>query len=367
MPKVRILMSGMSSNIGGIETFIYNFYKNMDKEKYQLDLLVLDYGKKVAFEDELVQSGTRIFRITPRSKNYFKFKRDLKNVYKSNEFDIIHLNLMNLACPERIIYAHKYSKAKIVIHSHHASANDMSKINKIFDKIGRLRIRNIKYYRLACGNDAGVYMFGKNQFKIVNNGIDIEKFAFNEHNRTSIRKTFNIKENEICIGLVAAFLPVKNHKFLIDIFNQIVKSKSNLNFKLMLIGIGPNEFEIKNKVEQLDLVDNVLFLGRKMDANRYYSAMDIYIMPSICEGLSISLCEAQINGLKCYTSDRVDRKSNITGNVEFLSLDKDCAYWANYINENQNSRDSNVLEKVPEEFRADRAYRMLFDFYESLL
>ena len=110
----------------------------------------------------------------------------------------------------------------------------------------------------------------------------------------------------------------------------------------------------------------VIFLGKKVDANKYYSAMDIYIMPSISEGLSIALCEAQVNGLKCYTSDGVDKQSNISGNVEFLSLSQSPKEWAEHILKSNNSRDENVLEKIPEEFDAKKSYKKIYKFYGNV-
>lgn len=364
MRKTKILMNGMSSNLGGIEVFIYNFYKNLDKEKYEFNLLVLDYGKKVAYEDELIANGVNLYKITPRSKNYFKFRNELKEVYKNGNFDVIHLNLMNLACPERITFAYKYSNAKIIIHSHHASSKDISFVDRVMDNFGRFLVKNIPCYRLACGQDAGKYLFKNKEFKVIQNGIDIDKFVFNEDNRKHIRNELNIKNNEKCMGLVAAFLPVKNHEFLMDIFNELIKEDSN--YKLMLIGTGPDEIKIKKKAKMMNLSDKVLFLGKKNDANRYYSAMDLFVMPSISEGLSISLCEAQVNGLACYTSDGVDKSSNITGNAKFLSLKKSAGEWAKEICGSNCMRDTEVVSKVPKEFDCKNSYSKLFEFYNKI-
>ena len=368
MKKIKVLFIGYGTNLGGIETFLFNLVKNADLKKFEFSFLVFKTNKKVVFYDELIKMGCKIYEMTPRSKNYFKFLKELKDVYTSNDFDYIHFNLMDLSCFERIIYANKYSSAKLIIHSHCGNIEYLktkSIASRILHKIGMRYIKKINYIRLSCGEKAGKYMFGKDKFIVFNNGIDYDRFRFSLNNRKAIRKELNIKGNEICLGLVATFSPVKNHTFLIDVIYEL--NKLNENIKLILIGVGLLEDDIKKKVEELGLTEKVIFLGKKVDANKYYSAMDIYIMPSLSEGLSISLCEAQVNGLKCYTSDNVDKQSNISGNVEFLSLSQSPKEWAEHILKSNNSRDENALEKIPEEFDAKKSYNRIYKFYEDIL
>ena len=366
MKKIRVLFIGYGTNLGGIETYLFNLVKNADLNKFSFSFLTFKGNKKIVFYDELINMGCKIYEITPRTKNYFKFLKELKDVYKNNGFDYIHFNLMDLSCFERITYANKYSKAKLIIHSHCGSKNYIktkSKISQLLNKYGRQRIKNINYYRVACGKEAGNYMFNHYPFIIFNNGIDFNKFKFNKNYRYEIRKKLNIEDDEICIGLVAAFLSVKNHEFLIDIMANLKDKK----VKMILIGTGPLEEEIKKKVSRLNLLKQVIFLGERTDAFKYYSAMDIYLMPSISEGLSISLCEAQINGLKCYTTTGVDRNSNISNNVIFISLEKKAEEWANYIINSNNERDMNVLKKIPDEFNAKKSYEKVYKFYKDNL
>lgn len=366
MEKIKILFIGYGTNLGGIETFLYNLVKNADSDKFSFSFLTFKGNKEVVFNDELINMGCKIYKITPRAKNYLKFLKELKDVYKNNKFDYIHFNLMDFSCFERITYANKYSNAKLIIHSHCGNGKyikNKSKISQLLNKYGKHKMKNIKYFRVACGKEAGDYMFAPHPFTIFNNGIDFNKFKFNKSYRYEIRKKLNINDDEICIGLVAAFLPAKNHEFLIDIINNLKHKK----VKLMLIGTGILEKVIKEKVNKLNLNNQVIFLGKKADAFKFYSAMDIYVMPSISEGLSISLCEAQVNGLKCYTSDEVDKQSNISGNVEFLSLSKHPKEWAEYILQSDNTRDKNVLEKIPNEFNAKESYKKIYKFYRDIL
>lgn len=367
MKKIKILVIGMSDNLGGIETYLYNLYKNADKDKFQFDFTNITEND-IVYKDELEKSGCQIFKITPRYKSYKQHINELKNIFLNNDYDYVHYNIMSFSWYEPIVIANKYSKAKIIIHSHCGSIHFLKKNHfrtTLLDKLGKYKTRKIPYLRVACGKQAGDFMFNGKDFTIFNNGIDLDKFKFNLDNRNKLRKELKINDDTTVYGLVATFLPVKNHNFLIDIFNELLKF--NKNAKLILIGEGVLQNEIKDKVEQLKITDKVLFLGKQADVTKLYSVLDVYVMPSLGEGLSISLIEAQINGLKCYTSCDVDNNSNITGNVEFLSLDKSALEWAKYIINSDNNRDDNVLNKVPDCYNAKKSYKEVYMFYQENL
>lgn len=366
MKKIKILTIGMSSNLGGIETYLYNLYKNADKNKFEFSFLTFEYGEKICFEDELIKDGVKFYKITPRTTNYFRFLKELKEIYQKNHFDYIHFNLMDFSCFERITYAKKYSQAKIIIHSHNGGfGKNVSLKTRLLHKLGKIKIRNIPYMKVACGQAAGTFMFGEELFTIFNNGIDIDKFKYNQKNRQEIRKELNIKEDTTVIGLVAKLEHQKNIPYLIDIFYKY--QLDNPNSKLVLVGEGSLKNIIEEQINNYQLNDKVLLLGKRLDTNKIYSAFDLFIMPSLYEGLSISLIEAQVNGLKCYTSNNVDKNSNITGNVEFLSLEQPPEDWAKYILNKDNSRDDKVLDKIPDEFNAKKSYEKVYKFYQNNL
>lgn len=368
MKKIKILYEGLSANMGGIETYIYNLYKNMDKDKYEIAFMV-DKGLKIAFYEEYKRDGIKFFEVENRKNNYFKYLKDMKSIYENNDFDFIHINIMSYSLFERITYACKYSSAKVILHCHNGGYSKNSKYKRtiFLDKLGRLFVKKYsdKLLKVACGEKAGKFGFNNNKFLIFNNGVDIDKFKYSEKSREKFRLDCKIKDNETVFGLVAMFNDPKNHSFLIDIFNEYLKL--NNNAKLLLIGEGYLKESIENKVKDLNLSDKVLFLGKQTNVNEWLSAMDIYIMPSLYEGLSISLVEAQVNGLKCFTSNAVDRNSNVTGNVEFLPLEKGAKYWANYMSNYEVSRDYNVKNKIPKEFNANESNKEVYLFYENNL
>ena len=363
MKKIKILITGISQNLGGIETFVYNLYKSLDKQKYEISFLV-DKNLKVVYYDEYKKDGCKFFYTENRKKNYFKYLSGLKEIYTKNQFDIIHINVVSYSLFERILYACKYSNAKVIVHSHHAGYKEGYLKTRFNHIIGKNFVKNKKIYKIACGEKAGKYTFGNDKFIIVNNGIDFDKFAFSSKNRKDIRKEFGILDDTKLIGMVGTFSQIKNHTFLIEIFKEY--NKANSNSKLLLVGEGPLKSNVEEKVKEYGLENSVIFAGRRDDVYKIYSALDLYIMPSIAEGLSIAICEAQINGLKCYTSTAVDKDSNISGNVQFLSLDKSAKYWAEQMIKGD-ERDENVLNKIPDKFNLKKSCESICDCYESIL
>ena len=363
MKKIRILITGISNNLGGIETFVYNFYKNIDKEKYEISFLV-DKTYKVAFFDEYKKDGCKFFYVENRKKNYFKYLKDLKKIYTKNQFDIVHINVMSYSLFEKIVYACKYSNAKVIVHSHSMGYEKGYYKTRFIHFIGKQFLKNKQFYKIACGEKAGKYMFGNNKFTIINNGIDFAKFTFSSKYRQEIRDEFNVDDSIKLIGNVAAFLPVKNHTFLIDVFKEY--NKFNSKSKLLLVGEGPLKSFIEEKTKEYDLENNVIFTGKREDAYKIYSALDLYIIPSISEGFGISICEAQINGLKCYTSTSVEKGSNISGNVEFISLEKSAKYWAEQMIQDD-ERDIDVLNNISDKYSLKKSCESMCEYYENIV
>ena len=360
---IKILLIGLSKNRGGIETYIYNLVKYADKEKFSFDILCAEKDK-LALEDEMIAFGCKIIRVTPRKENYKKHILELKEIFQNSDYDYFHYNAMSYSWCEPIIIANKYSNARIIMHTHTAGIDRKNGFkSRLLHELGYLRINKIPYLRAACGELAGKFMFKEKNFTIFNNGIEADKFKFNLEHRNEIRNELKISEDTMVIGLIARLEAEKNILFLIDIFNEIVKQKSNV--MLILVGDGSLKETAYTHSEKYNLQDRVLFLGRREDAYKIYSACDIFLMPSIYEGWGISLIEAQTNGLKCYTSDTIDPKVNVTGNVEFISLKENTKEWAKKILEGNNQRDNNVYQNIMHEIDVKKSYEKVYKFYED--
>lgn len=364
MKKIRILYVGLSSNIGGIETLIYNLVKDIDKSKFNISFLI-DKDITMPYVDYYKENNFKIYRTENRKNNYLKYIKDLKEIFLSNSFDIIHINIMSYSLFERIILSLKYSNAKVIVHSHNGGFYKNKYLRtQILDKIGRIFLKKYdkKIIKIACGKKAGNFAF-KNNYEVFYNGIDIKKFKFSLKNRKEFREKYNYKNNDIVVGLVASLTNPKNHKFLIDIFYEMKKIDKNV--KLLLIGDGYLKDKIKNKIIKYNLEDSVTLIEKSYEVDKIYSLMDVYVMPSLYEGLSISLCEAQINGLKCYTSTEVDRESDITGNTTFLSLKSSSKKWANEILKDY-KRDKDVMKKINKNFTLENSQKKFYELYLKL-
>lgn len=360
---MKILFEGLSENVGGIETFTYNLCKYLIKNGHEISFLV-DSNLKIAYQGEYEKEGCKIFRTENRKNSYKKYLNDLKKIYLENDFDIIHINVMSYTLFERILYAYKYSKGKVIVHSHNSGYKKGYYRTRFLHIIGSLFLNKKRFYKIACGELAGKYMFKNDDFIVINNGIDTDKFCYSEENREEIRNEFKIEKDTKVILDVAKLSRVKNHIFLLEIFVEYLKL--NKSAILMLVGDGELKNEIEGRVKELGIDKNVIFTGKRTDTYKIYSASDVYVIPSTSEGLNISVCEAQINGLKCYMSTNVDRNSDISGNLKFLSFDEGAKKWAEKIY-NDDKRDYDVLKKIPDGFKLESTNNKVLKYYNDIL
>lgn len=328
----RILQIGMTDNLGGIETFLMNYYRHIDKDKIQFDFINI-YKNKLCFEDEIKSLGGKIYKLSSYYKHPIKYIKELKEIIKTNNYQIIHCN-MNSAVMLYPLIAAKLAKAKIIISHSHNSSSDKGLLKKILHNINKHFIPYLANTYFACSTLAGEWFFNKkiitsSNFYIINNAIETTEYLFNNKTRENKRKDLNINNDEIIIGHVGRFTPQKNHKYLIDIFNAL-QSKNN-KVKLMLIGIGPLMDNIKQKVKSLKLENKVLFLNQRSDINELYQTMDLFILPSLYEGLPLVGIEAQVSGLPCLFSSSITKELKLSENANYLDLSESPNMWAEEI------------------------------------
>ena len=269
---------------GGVESVVMNYYRNIDKEKIQFHFLCDEDSTDIPYQ-EIEKLGGKVIIIPPYQK-LFKYQKELYRVFKENNYKIVHSHINALSVfPLRIA-----KKAKIpvrIAHSHTTSNKKEWKrnlIKNILRPLSKLYANN--YF--ACTEYAGKWLFGKKvverkELNVINNAIDLKKFEFNENTREDLRKELGIKEDVLVIGHVGRFMKQKNHDFLIDIFNELIKK--NDNSILILIGQGPLLNDMKQKVRDLKIEDKVKFMGQVTDVEKYYNIMDVFLFPSIYEGL----------------------------------------------------------------------------------
>ena len=271
-------------NGGGVESVVMNYYRNIDRNKIQFHFLCDEDSTDIPYE-EIEKLGGKVIVIPPYQK-LFKYQKELYRIFKENNYKIVHSHINALSVfPLRIA-----KKAKIpvrIAHSHSTSNKKEWKKNilkMILRPLSKLYANN--YF--ACTEYAGKWLFGKKvverkELNVINNAIDLKKFEFNKNTRKALRKELGIKEDTLIIGHVGRFMKQKNHDFLIEVFNEVYKK--NQNTLLILIGQGPLLSEIKQKAINLNIEDKVKFIGQVTDVEKYYNIMDIFLFPSIYEGL----------------------------------------------------------------------------------
>ena len=271
-------------NGGGVESVVMNYYRNIDRNRIQFHFLCDEDSTDIPYE-EIEKLGGKVIVIPPYQK-LFKYQKELYRIFKENNYKIIHSHINALSVfPLRI--AKKAGVPIRIAHSHSTSNKKEWKKNilkMILRPFSKLYANN--YF--ACTEYAGKWLFGKKvverkELNVINNAIDLKKFEFNENIRGELRKELGIREDVLVIGHVGRFMKQKNHEFLIEVFKELIKK--NENSILMLIGQGPLLNEMKQKVRDLNIEDKVKFIGQVTNVEKYYNIMDVFLFPSIYEGL----------------------------------------------------------------------------------
>ncbi|SFH07636.1 Glycosyltransferase involved in cell wall bisynthesis [Desulfotomaculum arcticum] len=346
---IRVLHIVSAMNRGGLEAFLMNVYRNIDRAKLQFDFMV-HTEEKCAHDAEIHSLGGEIYSVPVRGKGIAANKQALNDFFAAHkEYKIIHQHASSLTYIEPLKAAKKHGVPVRIIHSHNTKQGG-SRLHRYIHLVNRLFIKDYATDFFACSDLAAKWMYSvkqyhKGDFKIICNGIEINKFVFNEATRKRVRDEFNI-QNKFLVGHVGRFQPQKNHDFLIDIFKAI-HEKDN-NSVLMLIGEGELRLEILKKVEQLELKDAVIFTGIRSDVIDLLQAMDVFVFPSLHEGLPVALVESQAAGLMCMVSDVITKQVNITELVNNLELSRSADFWAKTIIEkagNYKRKDTSKLIK----------------------
>lgn len=318
----KILVVGLSDNIGGIETFFHTYYTHLDRQKYHFDFISVT--DKIAFGDTYISNGAKIFKLPHFLKAPVKYCHAMRRIIHSNNYDIIHINMLSAANILPIIAARREKVPRIIVHSHN-SDTPSGAMRKILDKVNRHYLKKGDLTKIACGKKAGNWLFGENSnFQIIYNAIEPKKFKFSKKARMSIRNQLGISNKDILIGNVGRLCEQKNQLFLIELL-----AKLSDRHKLLIIGSGEYKDKIIAKAKILGVNNRLFMVENTPDVHEYYSAMDIFALPSVFEGMPIAPIEAQANGLPCICSNSVTREADM-GNATFLELS--IPKWCHAIN-----------------------------------
>lgn len=322
---IRVLHVVTYMGRGGLETMLMNYYHNIDRTKIQFDFLVhRDF--EADYDQEILKLGGRIYHVPKMNPFSIRYRKSLSLFFKKHpEYQIVHVHQ---DCMSSIALKSAMENNVPIRIAHSHNANQDKNIKYL---IKRLYMRSIPKYAtdlFACGKNAGNWMFRDKPFKILNNAIDTNSFKFNVDIRNKIKNEMNLG-NKFVIGHVGRFSQQKNHSFLIDIFYEIQKIRTDSI--LLLIGSGDGKLTVIEKVRKLNIENKVIFMGVRNDVNKLMQAMDVFVFPSLYEGLPVTLIEAQASGLPIIKSDNISDQCILTDNVVSISLDKSAYSWAKEI------------------------------------
>lgn len=347
MKKIKVLQMIGSLRTGGAEKVVYNFFRNMDHSNYEFHFLIYDVEVS-HIEEEIISLGGNVYRIARPEKGYYKYYKNVLNIMiEKGPFDVVHSHRM---FNSGIIMKAAY-KAGIPVRIAHSHSARFQVKRTYFDKVYHFIMRKtIKKYAtefLACSTDAGSYLYSSPFFeekgKVIYNGIELEKYKFDNSLRDEIRNKFNVKDS-FCIGHVGRFAEVKNHSFILKVFKELLMLHKNS--KLILVGDGELKNKITQEAKELGVHDNTLFLGNREDVNEILQMFDVFLFPSKYEGLGLSIIEAQAVGMKCVISDTIPHEVDLTSLITRVSLNDSPNKWAEQILKNKTESTTKDREEI---------------------
>lgn len=359
---IRILQCVNNMHRAGLETMLMNYYRHIDRTQVQFDFLT-HRPDKSDYDDEILSLGGKVYyapRLFPQ--NYPLYNNYMKHFFEEHpEYRIVHSHIDSMSYLP-LLAARKAGVPVRIAHSHNTAIDwDFKYPMKQFY---RLKLPSVANQFMACGDDAGRFLFGDRKFYVLPNAVEARCFTYSHEKRVRVRSQLGI-QGKLVIGHVGRFSPQKNHEYLIDIFCALLKQYSNA--VLLLVGDGELEKQIREYARTHHVEEKIIFLGKQDDMGKLYQAMDVFVLPSFFEGLPVVGVEAQYADLPCIFSDRVPREVRFGRKCQFVSLSESPEVWA-----------ENILECVKENpvqdrrqiqcsrYNIEEMHQALTDYYQKL-
>lgn len=360
-----ILQIAAHLTIGGAEKVCRDIGLYANPDEYEIHYVIFDddigdFGKEVEAK------GCKIFKLREPSENYFEYFKALKSLMAKYHYTVVHAHTMFSI--GWVMLAAKQMKIPVrVSHAHSALIDGDGLVKSIYENVMRRLILSCSTDLVACGEKAGIRLYGEKAYKkrcnLILNGIDTDTFVFSQEKRDEIRKKFNIEANYV-LGHTGRLAEVKNQVFLLKLMPDILKQRPDAI--LMLIGDGEDREMLRNTANELNIQDKVIFVGNTTSVQDYLSAMDVFVFPSLYEGLPLSILEVQANGLPCIISDTVPPDVFLTDLIHPLSLKDDKEKWIDEILAvNRNTKTDYPLQLKNAEFDIHTAMKKVYEIYEN--
>lgn len=338
VPRILYVSGGTLDN-GGISSYMRNYYRHMDKEKIQIDFVV--QGEKSTYDEEIQSAGGRVYHLPTKRENLLAHDRELNRLLHAQEYQIVHAHMDGM----NGFFLRKAQKKGVPIrisHSHNSDFLTQNKLKLVFHKWSRSLIGRHATHLWACSEVAGKWLYGQNEFDVIPNAIDVQRFAYQEASRDRLRQELGLEE-QFVIGHVGRLSYQKNQTFLLQCVAEVIKQRPDT--VLLLVGGGEDRQDLLAQAKVLGIESQVLFLGEREDVAALYSAFDIFVFPSHFEGFGTAALEAQANGLTCICSTQVTQEINVTGKALFIDLQAPLADWTTQILQ-ANPRDAEAAKQI---------------------
>lgn len=345
MLKVKVLHVIGSLQVGGAGTVVMNYFRYINREKFTCDYLV--FGNEIGeYEEEVYNLGGKVIRIPMPSDNYRQFRKNCIEIFKDGNYEIVHSHtLLNSGL---VMQAARKAGIKVrVCHSHNIRNRPKENfVTLLYAQYMKLLIKKNSTHFLACARDAGRYLFGELPFDkdgiVINNGIETLNFIFNLELRNEVRNNLQLN-GKFVVGNIGRLVEQKNQGQLLEIFKCILDKEPNAI--LLIAGDGLLKKRLTEKSKMLHIDHAVRFLGTRNDINHLLQAMDVFVFPSLFEGLGIVLIEAQAAGLRCYASDIIPKEAKVSDLVDFISLNEPAENWAKLILDNRDNYERKNMQR----------------------
>lgn len=373
--RLRVLQVGMTRNLGGIETYLIEQFRHLDKSTIDYDFVNITGEYSICYEDEILASGSKIFKVVSRHKNPLLHYWQWFNILLQNKgvYDVIVLNTNSLEYVFPLVLGKVFGIPVRVIHSHNSGfENKQGLARRLLVGMNKKLLAWSANLRFACSQFAGKWMFQDNPYHVIYNAIDIHKYDANSIDREETREALGL-HTELTLLHVGRFSYQKNHSFLLDIFKEVHAIQPNS--VLLLVGDTTEESEflteVKRKIKDYGLENSVRLLGRRDDVNKIMQAADVLVMPSFFEGLTVVGIEAQASDLPLLLSDTVTKELGLLPSTQFISLEAGPTVWAEAVlNSKQNNRQSRYEELKAAgydiENETERVEKLLLDAHQEL-
>lgn len=373
--RLRVLQVGMTRNLGGIETYLIEQFRHLDKSKIDYDFVNITGEYSICYEDEILASGSKIFKVVSRHKNPLLHYWQWFNILLQNKgvYDVIVLNTNSLEYVFPLVLGKIFGIPVRVIHSHNSGfENKQGLARRLLVGMNKKLLAWSANLRFACSQFAGQWMFKDNPYHVIYNAIDIHKYDADLIVREETRNALGL-HTELTLLHVGRFSYQKNHSFLLDIFKEVHAIQPDS--VLLLVGDTTEESEflteVKRKIKAYGLENVVRLLGRRDDVNKIMQAADVLVMPSFFEGLTVVGIEAQASDLPLLLSDTVTKELRLLPSTQFISLESGPTAWAEAIvNSKQHNRQSRYEELKAAGYdignETERVEKLLIDAYHEL-